>query len=65
VSGFELVAVVIGIFFTTGLAAGALLVIAVGTLRRREDGRYLENQDWQALPPPPPEDEKPPWWQDG
>lgn len=60
-TGFALVAGVIGVFFLAGLAMGVLLVTVLGGSRRRGARRYRESYDWSALPPPP-RDEKPPWW---
>ena len=58
VTGFELVAGVIGIFFVAGLVMGVLIVAVLPRLRGR---RYLNGADWQD-PPPPGDDERLPRW---
>jgi hypothetical protein len=64
-TGFELVAGVMGIFFIVGFAAGVLLVIALPQLRRyRRARKYMNRGDWRE-PPPADEDEGPPRWPDG
>ena len=63
-SGFELVAGVIGIFFTVGIAVGVLLVIALPGLRRNRQARKYMNGDWKE-PPAFDEDEGPPRWPGG
>jgi hypothetical protein len=63
-SGFELVAGVIGIFFAVGIAVGVLLVIALPQFRRHRNARkykYMDGGDWQE-PPALGEDDKPPPW---
>jgi hypothetical protein len=66
-SGFELVAGVIAIFFLAGAAVGALLVAALPGFHRSDrrfgDRRHSNDARWRELPPPR-EYEKPPWWQD-
>jgi hypothetical protein len=62
---FEVVAVVIGLFFAIGIAVGMLLVVALPLLksmiqRRREARRYMDGGDWRELPPR--DDEGPPPW---
>ncbi len=52
--GFEIVAIVIGVFFAMGIAAGMLLVIALPLLRgalrtRRNRRRYKNGGDWWKL----------------
>jgi hypothetical protein len=63
VSGFELVAGVIAVFFVTGLAMGVLIVAALPRwLGRRQAGRrYTRSGDWRD-PSPPRDDERPPRW---
>ena len=70
-TGFELVASVIGIFFIVGIAVGVLLVIALPSLRfiwramlrrLRYGRRYMDGGDWRELPPPRDGGEKPPRW---
>jgi len=65
--GFEVVAIVIGLFFAIGIAVGMLLVVALPLLRpmhsRRRSGRgYPGGGDWRELPPPREDDDKPPRW---
>ncbi|HEY5395422.1 MAG TPA: LapA family protein [Trebonia sp.] len=65
--GFEVVAIVIGLFFAIGIAVGMLLVVALPLLKsmlrqRREERRYMDGGDWQELPPPRGDDGKPPRW---
>jgi hypothetical protein len=60
VTGFELVAGVIGIFFIAGIAMGVLIVMV---LPRRRGRRYMNGGNWRELPRPPDgDDEKPPRW---
>ena len=52
--GFEIIAIVIGVFFAMGIAAGMLLVIALPLLRgalrtRRNRRRYKNGGDWWKL----------------
>lgn len=70
--GFEIVTVVIVVFFAVGIAVGILLVIAFPLIkslfgspfrRLREDRGRIESGDWQE-PSGLREDEKPTWWQD-
>jgi hypothetical protein len=68
--GFEVVAVVIGLFFAIGIAVGMLLVVALPLLRsmhqrRRDERRYMDGGDWRELPPPRDDDGKPPRWPGG
>ena len=65
--GFEVVTIVIGVFFAIGIAVGMLLVIALPLLRpihqrRRGRRRYMDRGDWPELPPPHEDDGKPPRW---
>ena len=62
-SGFELVAGVIGIFFVTGLAMGVLIVAVLPRWlgRRRAGRRYLNGGGWRE-PPRRDDDERPPRW---
>jgi MFS superfamily sulfate permease-like transporter len=55
VRGFEIMAIVIGVFFAIGIAVGMLLVIALPLLRtmfryRRNRRRYTDGGDWWKLP---------------
>jgi hypothetical protein len=62
--GFEIIAIVVGVFFAIGIAVGMLLVIALPILRgmlrnRRNRRRYIDGGNWSKLPPddggrPPP-----------
>ena len=63
---FEVVAVVIGLFFGIGIAVGMLLVVALPPLksmlrRRREARRYMDGGDWRELPPRDEDEGPPPW----
>ena len=62
-SGFELVAGVIAIFFVTGLAMGVLIVAVLPRWlgRRRTGRRYMNGGDWRE-PPRRDNDEQPPRW---
>jgi hypothetical protein len=59
VTGFELVASVIGIFFVAGIVMGFLIV---AVLPRRRGRRYMDGGPWQELPPRTDrdDDERPP-----
>jgi len=64
--GFEVVAVVIGLFFAIGIAVGVLLVVALPALksvvqRRRNALRYMDRADWRELPPHDGDERPPPW----
>jgi len=59
VTGFELVAGVIGIFFIAGIVMGVLIVSVFPRLRGR---RYMNGGDWRELPPPRDDDEGPSRW---
>jgi hypothetical protein len=68
--GFEVVAIVIGVFFATGIAVGMLLVVALPLLKpmhqpRRAERRYMDGGDWREFPPPREDDGKPPRWPGG
>jgi MFS superfamily sulfate permease-like transporter len=67
--GFEIVAIVIGIFFVIGIAVGMLLVIALPLLRgmlrnRRNRRRYVDGGNWAKLPTRD-DDRRPPRWPGG
>jgi hypothetical protein len=52
--GFEIIAIVIGVFFAMGIATGMLLVITLPLLRavlrtRRNRRRYRNGGDWWKL----------------
>jgi hypothetical protein len=71
VSGFELAAIIVGIFFVSGIAMGVLLVMALPMLPAtfrfwpyRDYRAYQDNGAWQA-PPRREDDERPPWWDAG
>jgi hypothetical protein len=69
--GFEIIAIVIGVFFAIGIAVGMLLVIALPLLRgmlwnRRNRRRDIEGGNWWKLPPPSDDDNRrPPRWPSG
>lgn len=64
-TGFGLVAAVIGIFFAVGIAVGVLLVIALPQLRRyRQARKYMNGADLKEQPALD-EDEGPPRWPGG
>ena len=61
-NGFELVAVVIGIFFVIGIAFGVLLVIGLPQIRHyRRMRRYMRDGHWYE-PPARGDDSGPPPW---
>ena len=65
--GFEIIAIVIAVFFVIGIAVGMLLVVALPLLKsmlrqRREERRYMDGGDWRELPPSREDDDKPPRW---
>jgi MFS superfamily sulfate permease-like transporter len=65
--GFEIIAIVIGVFFTIGIVVGMLLVIALPLLRamllnRRNRRRYKHGNRWKL---PPNDDNRPPRWPGG
>jgi hypothetical protein len=67
VSGFEVIAIVIGIFFVIGIAVGMLLVITLPMLRfmnrrRRNRRRNIEDGNWTK---PFRDDGRPPRWPGG
>jgi hypothetical protein len=62
--GFEIIAIVIGVFFATGIAVGMLFAIALPLLRamllnRRNRRRYRHGNRWKL---PPDDDNRPPRW---
>jgi MFS superfamily sulfate permease-like transporter len=66
--GFEIIAIVIGVFFVIGVAVGMLLVIALPLLRsvrlnRRNRRRYKNEANWRKLLPDG--DRRPPRWPGG
>jgi hypothetical protein len=68
--GFEIIAIVIGIFFASGIAVGILLVITLprlqGMLRnRRNRRRYVDGGNWSKVPPRDSDDRRPPRWPGG
>jgi hypothetical protein len=61
-SGFELVAIIIGIFFAIGIAVGVLIVIALPPIRHYfRARRYMSGGDWQE-PSALDDDGDPPRW---
>jgi HAMP domain-containing protein len=67
---FEIIAIVIGVFFATGIAVGVLLVIALPLLRamlrnRRNRRRYVDRGNWSKVPPRDNDDRRPPRWPGG
>ena len=67
--GFEIIAIVIGVFFVVGVAVGMLLVITLPLLRamllnRRNRRRYKNGGDWWKLSPEDG-DRRPPRWPGG
>jgi hypothetical protein len=69
VRGFEIITIVIGIFFALGIAAGVLLVISLpllrGLARNRRNGRQTrKGRNWQKLSSPD-DDRRPPRWPGG
>jgi hypothetical protein len=62
VSGFELVAGVIGIFFVAGIVMGVLIVTVLPRWRGR---RYMNGGDWNELPPRDEGEWPPPHWPGG
>jgi hypothetical protein len=67
--GFEIIAIVIGVFFVVGVAVGMLLVITLPLLRamllnRRNRRRYKNGGNWWKLPPDDG-DGRPPRWPGG
>jgi hypothetical protein len=53
--GFEIIAIVVGVFFFIGIAVGVLLVFALPLLQsllriRRNRRRYKNGGDWWKLP---------------
>jgi hypothetical protein len=61
-SGFELVASVIGIFFVVGIAVGVLLVVGLPQIRHyRRMRKYVKDSHWH-LPPAFDDDSRPPPW---
>jgi hypothetical protein len=64
-SGFELVAAIIGIFFAVGIVVGVVLVTALPQSRRhRNVRRSMGGGDWRKSPALG-EDDKPPRWPGG
>ena len=57
-SGFELVAGVIGIFFVAGMVMGVLVVTVLPRWRSR---RYTNDGDWHELPPRDDDEMSPRW----
>jgi hypothetical protein len=63
--GFEIIAIVIGVFFAMGIAVGMLLVVMLPLFRamllnRRNRRRYKNGGNWWKLSPG--DDERPPLW---
>ena len=67
--GFEIIAIVIGVFFAIGIAVGMLLVIALPLLRsalrtRRNRRSYKNGGNWWKVPPDA-DNRRPPRWPGG
>jgi hypothetical protein len=67
--GFEIIAIVIAVFFASGIAVGMLLVIALPLLRsvvwiRRNRRRYTNGGNWWKMPPDD-DNRRPPYWPGG
>jgi hypothetical protein len=69
--GFEIIAIVVGVFFVIGIAVGMLLVITLPLLRamllhRRDRGRYMDGGgNWWKQSPRNDNDWRPPRWPGG
>lgn len=69
--GFEIIAIVIGVFFAIGIAVGMLLVIALPLLRgmlwnRRNRRRYMDGGgNWWKQSLRNDDDRRPPRWPGG
>ena len=69
--GFEIIAVVIGVFFAIGIAVGMLLVIALPLLQamvrnRRNRRRYMDGAgNWWKQSPRDDHDRRPSRWPGG
>jgi hypothetical protein len=69
--GFEIIAIVISVFFVIGITVGMLLVIALPLLRsllwnRRNRRRYMDGDgNWWKLSPRNDDDRRPPRWPGG
>jgi hypothetical protein len=68
--GFEIIAIVIGVFFAIGIGVGVLLVIALPLLRgmlqnRRNRRRYVDGGNWRKLAPRDDDNRRPPRWPGG
>ena len=67
--GFEIIAIVISVFFASGIAVGILLVIALPLLRsvlwiRRNRRGYTNGGNWWKMPPDN-DNRRPPYWPGG
>ena len=67
--GFEIIAIVIGVFFVIGIAVGVQLVITLPLLQsvlrtRRNRRRYKNGGDWWKMSPDYDE-RRPPRWPGG
>jgi hypothetical protein len=61
-SGFELVAIVIGMFFIVGIVVGVLMVIALPPIRHyRRMRKYMKDAHWPGVPSAE-DDSGPPRW---
>jgi hypothetical protein len=57
---FEIVAIVLALFFGFGIAMGVLIIMAFP--RRRRRSQYLDSGGWEDPPAPPEDNERPPWY---
>jgi uncharacterized membrane protein YciS (DUF1049 family) len=68
-SAFEIIALIIGIFFIVGIIVGILLVVAIPVLRsvlwERRRHRALKHGNRWKVPPRNDEDTRPPRWPGG
>jgi MFS superfamily sulfate permease-like transporter len=67
--GFDIIAIVIGVFFAIGIVVGVLLVITLPLLQamfryRRNRRRYVDAGNWWKLPSRD-DDGRPPRWPGG
>ena len=68
--GFEIIAIVIAVFFVIGIAVGMLLIVALPLLQavlrnRRNRRRHVDRGNWSKVPPHDDDDRRPPRWPGG